>query len=103
MFQIEEYSSLEKAFDENMAKDIDHILIRHSYLKDRYILPHIHPEADEYVIASNGHFRIYSQGEEREFNLNGRIVIVVYYPAGIDHGLKVLGERLDYFVMRKAV
>ncbi len=101
MFQIEEYSSLEEAFDENMIKDIDHILIRHSYLKGRHILPHIHPEADEYVVTSKGHFRISSQGAEKEFDLDGGKVIVVFYPAGRDHALEVLGERLDYFVMRK--
>jgi quercetin dioxygenase-like cupin family protein len=101
MFQIEEYSSLEEAFDENMIKDIDHILIRHSYPKGRHILPHIHPEADEYVVTSKGHFRISSQGEEKEFDLDGGKVIVVFYPAGRDHALEVLGERLDYFVMRK--
>jgi len=103
MFQIEEFSSLEDAFDESMVKDIDHVLIRHSYLKGRRILPHVHPEADEWVIASRGHFRISSRGEEREFDLDGGKVIVVYYPAGRDHALEVLGERLDYFVMRKAV
>lgn len=102
MFQIEEFSSLEDAFDENMVKDLDHILIRHSYMRGRRILPHIHHEADEYVVASKGHFRISSQGEEKELDLDGRIVIVIYYPAGRDHALEVLGERLDYFVMRKA-
>jgi len=101
MFHIEEFTSLEDAFDKNMAKDIDHVLIRHSYPKGRRILPHTHPEADEYVIASKGHFRISSQGEEKEFDLDGAKVIVVYYPAGRDHALEVLGERLDYFVMRK--
>ncbi len=101
MFQIEEYTNIEDAFDENMVKDIDHVLIRHSYPKGRHILPHTHPEADEYVIASKGHFRISSQGEEKEFDLDGGKVIVVYYPAGRDHALEVLGERLDYFVMRK--
>ncbi len=103
MFQIDEFSSLEEAFNENMVKDIDHVLIRHSYRKGRRILPHIHPEADEWVIASRGHFRISSQGEEREFDLDGRKAIVVHYPAGRAHALEVLGERLDYFVMRKAV
>ena len=103
MFQIEEFSSLEEAFDENMVKDIDHVLIRHYYLKGRRILPHVHPESDEYVIASRGHFRISSQGDEREFDLDGGKVIVVYYPAGKDHALEVLGERLDYFVLRKAI
>jgi len=103
MFQIDEFLSLEDAFDENMVKDIDHVLIRHSYMKGRRILPHIHPEADEYVIASRGHFRISSLGDERKFDLDGGKVIVVYYPAGIDHALEVLGEKLDYFVMRKAV
>lgn len=103
MFQIDEFSSLEEAFNENMVKNIDHVLIRHSYRKGRRILPHVHPEADEWVIASRGHFRISSQGEEREFDLDGGKVIVVQYPAGRDHALEVLGERLDYFVMRKAV
>ena len=30
MFQIKDFASLEDAFDENMVKDIDHTLIRHS-------------------------------------------------------------------------
>lgn len=100
MFQIKEYSNLDEALDDNMIKDVDHILIRHSYLKGKHILPHIHPEDDEWVIASKGHFKISSQGEEKEFDLYGEKVIVVSYPAGRDHGLEVLGERLDYFVMR---
>jgi len=103
MLRIEEYSSLEDAFDENMVKDVDHVLIRHSYMKGRRIMPHVHPEADEWVISSRGHFRISSRGEEREFDLDGGKAIVVFYPAGRDHALEVLGERLDYFVMRKAV
>ena len=103
MFQIEEFSSLEDAFEEKMFEDIDHVLIRHSYLQGRHILPHVHPESDEWVIASRGHFRISSRGDERVFDLDGGKVVVVYYPAGSDHGLEVLGERLDYFVMRKPV
>ena len=103
MFQIEEFPSLGEAFDENMVRDMDHVLIRHSYRKGRRILPHVHSEYDEWVIASRGHFRISSQGDEREFDLDGGNVIAVYYPAGRDHALEVLGERLDYFVMRKAV
>jgi quercetin dioxygenase-like cupin family protein len=102
MIHIEEFASLENAFDKNMVKDVDHVLIRHSYLKGRRIIPHTHPEADEYVIASKGHFRISSQGDEMEFDLDSGKVIVVYYPAGRDHALEVLGERLDYFVMRKS-
>jgi len=103
MFKIDEYPNIEAALDGVMVKDADHVLIRHSYVKGRHILSHVHPEADEWVIASKGHFRISSQGEEREFDLDGGKVIVVYYPAGRDHGLEVLGEGLDYFVMRKAV
>jgi hypothetical protein len=103
MFQIDEYTSLEEAFDDHMVKDLYHVLIRHSYVKGRKIIPHIHSEADEWVIASKGHFRIFSQGEQKEYDLDGGKVIVVYYPAGRDHGLEVLGERLDYFVLRKAV
>ena len=38
-----------------------------------------------------------------ELDLDGGKTIVVYYPAGRDHALEVLGERPDYFVMRKAV
>ena len=103
MYQIEEFSSLEDAFEEKMFEDIDHVLIRHSYLQGRRILPHVHPESDEWVIASRGHFRISSRGDERVFDLDGGKVVVVYYPAGRDHALEVLGERLDYFVMRKPV
>ncbi len=100
MLKIERHSDLEEAFDENMIKDLDHVLIRHSYGKGRRILPHVHPKDDEYVIASRGHFRISSGGIEEEFDLDGTEVVVIYYPAGRDHGLEVLGEKLDYFVMR---
>ena len=103
MFQIKEYAGFDEALDDNMVKDADHIFIRHSYMKGGHILPHVHPEDDEWVIASRGHIRISSQGEEKELDLHGEKVIVVYYPAGRDHGLEVLGERLDYFVMRKTV
>jgi len=98
--KIDRYPDLETAFDENMVKDVDHVLIRHSYRQGRHILPHIHPKDDEYVIASRGHFRISSDGTEEEFDLLGTEVVVIYYPAGRDHGLEVLGEKLDYFVMR---
>ena len=100
MLKIEKYSELEEAFYENMIKDLDHILIRHSYRQGRRILSHIHPNDDEYVIASRGHFRISSEGTEKEFDLDGREVVVIFYPAGRDHGLEVLSEKLDYFVMR---
>jgi len=100
MLKIERYPDLEGAFDENMVKDLDHVLIRHSYRQGRHILPHVHPKDDEYVIASRGHFRLSSDGTEEEFDLDGTEVVVIYYPAGRDHGLEVLGEKLDYFVMR---
>ena len=100
MLNIKRYSDLETALDENMVKDLDHVLIRHSYRRGRHILPHVHPQDDEYVIASRGHFRISSAGVKEEFDLDGTEVVVIYYPAGRDHGLEVLGERLDYFVMR---
>jgi hypothetical protein len=100
MLEIERYPDLEAAFDGNMVRDLDHVLIRHSYKRGRHILPHVHSDYDEYVIASRGHFRISSEGNEEEFDLDGTEVVVIYYPAGRDHGLKVLGERLDYFVMR---
>ena len=100
MLKIERYSDLEEAFDENMIKDVDHVLIRHSYRQGRHIFSHVHPNDDEYVIASRGHFRISSGGAEKEFDIKGREVVVIYYPAGKDHGLEVLSEKLDYFVMR---
>ena len=100
MLNIKSYPDLETALDENMVKDVDHVLIRHSYRRGRHILPHVHPRDDEYVIASRGRFRISSSGDEEEFDLDGKEVVVIYYPAGRDHGLEVLGERLDYFVMR---
>lgn len=100
MLKIERYPDLEGALDGNMTKDIDHVLIRHSYRQGRHILSHIHPDDHEYVIASRGHFRISSEGAEKVFDLDGSEVVVIYYPAGRDHGLEVLSERLDYFVMR---
>ena len=100
MLNIKRYPDLEMALDENMTKDVDHVLIRHSYRQGRHILPHVHPNDDEYVIASRGHFRVSSDGTEEEFDLDGTEVVVIYYPAGRDHGLEVLGEKLDYFVMR---
>jgi len=103
MIKIEKYHDLEQAFDENMERDVDHVLIRHSYPKGRRIQPHTHPDSDEYVIASKGHFKISSEGDEREFELNGEDVVVIYYPAGRKHALEVLGEKLDYFVMRKYI
>ena len=103
MLKIERYSDLEEAFDENMIKDLGYSLIRHSYRQGRHILSHIHPNDDEYVIASRGHFRIFSEGTEKEFDLDGREFVVIYYPAGRDHGLEVLSEKLDYFVMRMPV
>lgn len=101
MIKIENFSDLEEAFDKNMDKDIDHVLIRHSYKKGTRILPHSHIDSDEFVIASNGYFKISSEGEEKEFELNGKKVIVIYYPRGKEHALDVLSKKLDYFVLRR--
>ena len=60
-----------EAFDKSMVKDIDYVLIRHSYSKGTRIIPHIHENADEFVIVSKGHFKIESEGEEKEFKLDG--------------------------------
>jgi quercetin dioxygenase-like cupin family protein len=103
MIKIEKFSSLEEAFDENMDKDLDHVLIRHSYKNGRRILPHSHHDSDEFVIASKGQFRISSEGDEKEFELDGKDVVVIFYPSGKEHALEVLSEKLDYFVMRKHV
>jgi hypothetical protein len=103
MMKIDVYQSLEKAFENCMVKDIDHILIRHSYVNGTKIIPHIHSTANEYVITSKGHFKIFSEDVMKEFILNGDKVTVIFYPAGREHGLQVLGDKLDYFVLRKPV
>lgn len=99
MIKHEYYPSLEDAFESTMKKDYDHVLIRHAYPKGRKIYPHIH-DVYEWVIASHGHFIVESEGETLEFNLNGENVLVVHYPAGTDHGLTVMSDVLEYFVMR---
>ena len=38
MLKIDRYSNLEEAFDMNMVKDLDHVLIRHSYRQGRHIV-----------------------------------------------------------------
>lgn len=101
--KIDVYQSFEEALEKSMLIDSDHILIRHSYSKGTKIIPHIHSDADEYVIASKGHFIIHSENVIKEFDLNGETVTVIYYSAGRDHGLQVLGDKLDYFVLRKPV
>jgi hypothetical protein len=103
MMKIDEYQSLEEAFEKNMVNDIDYTLIRHSYVKGTKIMPHIHSNADEYVIASKGHFMVYSEDVMKEFKLNGDSFIVIYYSAGRKHGLHVLGDELDYFVLRNPI
>ena len=101
MLEIEYFPNLEEAFDWVMVKDVDHVLIRHSYVKGTRIYPHIHHGDDEWVIASRGHFKVSSMGDEEEFNLKGEDAVTIYYPAGREHALTVLGERLEYFVLRK--
>jgi len=101
--KITTYGSLGKALECAMVRDIDHVLIRHSYQKGVNIVPHVHEHMDEYAIAQRGHFSINSEDVSREFNLTGDSVTVIYYPAGREHGLKVLGDRLDYFVLRAPV
>ena len=99
MIKTEHYPNLEEAFEACMGKDHDHVLIRHSYPKGRRIHPHTH-DAYEWVIATHGHFKVESEGEELEFQLNGEKTLVIHYPKGTQHGLTVLGDVLDYFVMR---
>ena len=99
MIKAEYYPVLEDAFEACMDKDHDHVLIRHSYPKGRRIHPHRH-DAYEWVIATFGHFRVESDGDEKEFNLDGSETVVIHYPAGTEHALTVLGGVLDYFVMR---
>ena len=103
MMKIDVYQGLEEAFEKSMVKDIDYTLIRHSYIKGTKIIPHVHKTADEYVIAAKGHFKIFSEDVMQEFNLSGDKVTVIFYPAGRDHGLQVLGDKLDYFVLRKPI
>lgn len=101
MLKVERYTGIEEALDASMVKDVDHVLIRHSYRRGRRILPHTHPGAEEYVIASSGRFRASSEGDEGEFSPGGGEVVVIHYPAGREHALEVLSERLDYFVLRR--
>ena len=98
--KIVDFDSLSEALMETMVEDLDYTLIRHSYPKGTHIIPHVHLKADEYVIAQKGHFLITSEEVTKEFSLDGESVTVIYYPAGREHGLKVLGDRLDYFVLR---
>lgn len=99
MIKYEYYPTLEDAFENSMKKDFDHILIRHAYRKRTRISPHIHDKY-EWVIATHGHFVAESEGDEEEFNLNGEKALVIHYPAGTEHGLTVLGDVLEYFVMK---
>lgn len=99
MIKFEYYTSLEDAFEAVMEKDYDHVLIRHAYPKERRIYPHRH-DAYEWVIATHGHFKVESEGEEKEFKLDGGKTVVIHYPAGTEHGLTVMGDMLEYFVMR---
>ena len=103
MLDIEYYSNIIEAFDSVMVKDLDHVLIRHSYENGTIIYPHTHHRDDEWVIASKGNFKVSSEGDEKEFNLEGMEVITIYYAAGREHALTVLGDKLDYFVLRKPV
>ena len=66
MLKIDYYRDLEEALEASMTKDYDHTLIRHSYPKGRRIYPHTH-DAYEWVIATHGHFKAESEGEELEF------------------------------------
>jgi quercetin dioxygenase-like cupin family protein len=100
MIKIEKYTNLEEAFDRNMSRDVGHVLIRHSYKKGTKIQPHMHIDSDEFVICSKGRFKISSEGDKREFELNGKNIVVIHYPAGREHALEVLSEKLDYFVLR---
>jgi anti-sigma factor ChrR (cupin superfamily) len=102
MIRTKYYPELEDAFEACMDKDHDHVLIRHSYPKGRQIHPHTH-KAYEWVIATHGHFRVESEGDELEFQLNGEKTLVIHYPGGTEHGLTVIGNVLDYFVMRRCV
>ncbi len=99
MIKIDYFPALEDAFDACMDKDYVHVLIRHSYPKGRRIYPHRH-DAYEWVIATHGHFKVESEGDHKEFHLDGGETVVIHYPAGTEHALTVLGEVLDYFVMR---
>ena len=99
MIKHEYYPSLEDAFEATMKKDYDHVLIRHAYSRGTRIYPHTH-DVYEWVIATQGHFVAESEGEKREFKLDGDKTLVIHYPAGTDHGLTVIGDVLEYFVMR---
>ena len=103
MLLVERYPGIEEALDAVMVKDVDHVLIRHSYRRGTRIHPHAHPDADEYVVASMGKFRASSEGDEEEFSPDGGEVVVIHYPAGREHALEVLSETLDYFVLRRPV
>jgi quercetin dioxygenase-like cupin family protein len=100
MIKYVHYPGLEDAFESTMEKDYDHVLIRHAYPKGRRIYPHRH-EAHEWIIATHGHFKVESEGEEKEFKLDKGKTLVIHYPAGTEHGLTVLSDILEYFVMRR--
>ena len=99
MIKFEEYPNLEAAFEGTMKKDYDHVLIRHAYPRGTRIYPHRH-DAQEWVIATHGHFKAESEGHEKEFKLDGETTIAIHYPEGTEHGLTVMCDVLEYFVMR---
>ncbi len=99
MIKFEYYPDLEDAFESVMEKDSDHVLIRHAYPQGTRIYPHKH-DVYEWVIATHGYFTAESESEAKEFKLDGEKTLVIHYPAGTEHGLTVLGDVLEYFVMR---
>jgi quercetin dioxygenase-like cupin family protein len=68
---------LEDAFKACMDKDHNHVLIRFSCQNGIRIHPHTY-DAYEWMIATHGHFRVESEGDKMEFQLDGKNTLIIH-------------------------
>lgn len=98
MIEATEYKSFEDAFSSIMAKDFEYIVLRHELSQDKKIKLHYHENANEWVVISNGSFKIILDDEEKEFNLENK-VLAIKLPKKSKHTIIPI-SKLSYFVVR---
>jgi quercetin dioxygenase-like cupin family protein len=94
------FDSLEDAIKTLTTMDEDYIFVRHTLQAGEEIPPHYHETANEWIVMSNGAFRV-SLGEDvRYIDLrNKNRVVVIHFPKKTVHSFTA-DTYVTYMVFR---
>lgn len=98
---FKKYPNLEEALNDITREDKNYILIRHTLKRKEKVAFHYHPNADEWIILSNGNCEIICGDTTARFSDSdaGKELIAILLPKTQKHSFLAI-SKICYFVLR---